>query len=79
MNKFGVCFSSLSGRVLVGRINKAGSEFLEKEDQSGNAIWAVAEWLEADYSGEPFEIFKPGGDYGYRLTVERIERQELER
>lgn len=75
MNKFGVCFSSLSGRILVGRINKAGNEFLEKEDLSGHALYAVAEWLESNYVGEPFEIFRPGGDYGYRLTVERIERR----
>lgn len=42
---------------------------------AGKAIWAVAEWLEAHYDGEPYEICRDpdGSGGGYRLTVERIE------
>jgi hypothetical protein len=44
----------------------------ETKDVSGQALWAVAHWLEVHDAGEPYEIYTHTGDYGYRLTVERI-------
>lgn len=50
---------------------------------AGRTIWEVAVWLEAHDSGEPYEIFaeplNDGHEFGYRLTVERIESPRLPR
>lgn len=71
--KFGIQYGYFGGKINVGNLNKYGTEFLNKEDLTGPAIWAVAEWLEARDEGYPYEIFKSQGGSGYRLTVERIE------
>lgn len=71
--KFGIQYGSLSGKISIGKLNKRGTEFLDKEELTGPAIWAVAEWLEAHDEGYPYEIFKAQGGPGYRLTVERID------
>ena len=51
----------------------------------GHVIWQVAEWVEAHYDGDPYELFRFAPDqddlpedqrYGYRLTVQRIPRPE---
>jgi hypothetical protein len=71
---FAVQFSPLSGRIRAGRVNKAGDAFTRHGDVSGQAIWAVAQWLEAHDAGWPYEIYRnvDGTGGGYRLTVERI-------
>lgn len=43
-----------------------------REDITGKALWAVALWVEAHNTGEPYEIFYHDGSGGYRLTVEKL-------
>ncbi|AGT11797.1 hypothetical protein N857_gp093 [Mycobacterium phage Wanda] len=74
MSKYGVQYEPSTGKIRAGRLNKAGDILVEKQDVSGSAIWAVAQWLEAHDEGFPYEIFKyvEGGE-GYRLIVEKLE------
>ncbi|MBB3752645.1 hypothetical protein FHT44_005157 [Mycolicibacterium sp. BK634] len=71
--KFGVQFQPLSHGIDAGRLGTAGQRtvFKDKCDVTGQAIWAVAQWIEA--GGEPHEIFRDieGGE-GYRITVEKL-------
>jgi hypothetical protein len=74
---FTVEFSTLTGRIRAGRVDKAGKAFTAHNEVTGHALWAVAQWLEAHDDGEPYEIFADEESaQGYRLTVERIERAD---
>lgn len=67
---YAVNFGSLSGSIYAGRVNKAGNAFSSKDNVTGQAIWAVAEWLlaHAEGDGSPYEI--TSGDVTIRLTAE---------
>ncbi len=76
MSDIGIQYSYLSQRILAGRLNKARTEFLDKHDVEDDAIWSVAQFIENRRNGLPHEIFLPSGEYGYRITVERIDWED---
>ena len=68
-NLFAVNYSPFTHLIRAGRVNKSGTSFTSHTDVTYQAVWAVAELVEAH--GEPYEI-RSGGE-GYRVTVERVE------
>jgi hypothetical protein len=73
--KFGIQFQQISATIDAGRLVTQAKRtvFTDKCDVTGYAIWAVAQWLEAHDSGEPYEIYQDiEGGSGYRLTVEKL-------
>lgn len=71
MTDFGVSYGSLSGKIYAGRINKAGTAFTSKSDQTMPALLAVADYVLGQFDGEVELLSK--GELGYRIIVERVE------
>lgn len=58
--QFGVSFQPLSGKILVGRLDRSGKAFKDKVDGSPMALRAVAEYLISEYEGEARITFPDG-------------------
>jgi len=64
-----IACSPLTGRILQGRVNKAGYAFIgEKRDVTSDVLRAVIE--KADFHGGTFEI--EGGDKKWTVTVATV-------
>jgi hypothetical protein len=64
---FGIQYSSLSGQIQVGRINKAGTEFTQHEYQTNPALYAVAEYVVNRMGGSMY-ISRDGKRYDIDVT-----------
>lgn len=51
MTEFGVQSSFLRDAIYVGRLNKAGTEFLEKAELTDMVLFAVTEYVRDNYGG----------------------------
>jgi hypothetical protein len=52
MTKHGIMNTPITNRIVIGKLNKAGTEFLDgKEDLTTEAIGAVAEHIIGKYDG----------------------------
>ena len=67
MSNLHVSTSPLTNRIHVGKVNKAGNAYLNKEDITGAACGAVAEHVVAN--GKPV-IVTCNGVPKYRISVE---------
>lgn len=72
---YGISYGSFSREILVGRLNKAGNEFLAKEPHTIEAALAVVEWVLNAHGGEVDLTPKTGG-VAYRITVTEVEGME---
>jgi hypothetical protein len=64
-----IACSPLTGRINLGRVNKAGSSFVgEKEDVTSDVLRAVIE--KADFHGGSFDI--EGGGKKWMVTVREV-------
>lgn len=52
MSSYGIKSGDFSPAIYVGRVNKAGTAFTDKEDQTGAALLAVAEWVRDRKDGD---------------------------
>lgn len=68
---YGIPFGHFSEKINVGRLNKAGTEFLSKEDQTISAALAVVEWVTEVHGGE-VDLTPRNGGPAFRITVEKI-------
>lgn len=66
--KFGLQFSSLSEIIQVGRINKAGTTFLEWEDKTQEFVRAAIDM----WGGYETEITQRETRKRYRIIIEEI-------
>ncbi|KRQ27142.1 MULTISPECIES: hypothetical protein [unclassified Mycobacteroides] len=48
---YGIDRGAFSERIYIGRINKAGTEWVTKEDHTDAAIWTVAEHVIESFNG----------------------------
>ncbi len=67
--KYSLTYSPLSKRILTGRHNKARTAFLDKEDVTGMAVAAVAEYIH----GGGFSTVSRDGKTHFKITVEVVE------
>ena len=72
--KFGIQLGWHSGRIYVGSLNKANTEFLDKEDRTEDAVWAVAK-LVTEHHGGDYSLTNPHG-VTMRIHVERDEEND---
>lgn len=70
MSKYGVSFGNLSDNIYIGRLDKTGAAFADKEDHTIAAALAVVEWVTKAHGGEVDLTPKNGGDT-YTIIVER--------
>jgi hypothetical protein len=64
-----IACSPLTGRINLGRVNKAGDSFIgEKEDVTSDVLRAVIE--KADFHGGSFDI--EGGGKKWMVTVREV-------
>lgn len=68
---YGVAYGHLSGRIHAGRLNKAGTAFISKDDCTIPVALAVVEWVTKQHAGEVELTPKTGGP-AYRIMVEVI-------
>jgi hypothetical protein len=52
MSAFAISYQLLSGRIFIGRLNKAQNAFLGKEDHTDQAVWSAAEYVANKHAGE---------------------------
>lgn len=71
-----IATSPLTGRIFMGRVNKAGNAFLTgKTDVTSDVLKAIVE--KAEYHGGAFVI--EGGDKTYKLAVAEVTPDEPEK
>jgi len=71
--RFGISNSPLSNRIFVGRINKKGTEYLEKQDMTFTAINAVIEHiLSKNEDGEEVALSDDKKIYVISVKIEDI-------
>lgn len=51
MTKYGVQAGAFSKAIHVGRLEKDGHAFADKEDHTGDVFQAVADWVERNHGG----------------------------
>ena len=68
MSEYGVHAQIFGDGIDVGRLNKARTSFLDKQDCTKDVILAVAEWAEKNYDGDT--RIKVGG-YRMEITVKK--------
>jgi len=67
--KYRIATSPMTGRIYAGRLNKAGTAFLDgKEDATSDVLRAVIE--KAEYHGGAFDI--QSGDDKWEITVTKV-------
>jgi L-serine deaminase len=69
---YGIDYGHFSENIHIGRLNKAGTEFVTKEDHTIPAALAVAAWVTNAHGGE-VDLTPTNGGSGFRITVERID------
>ena len=67
---FGINYQPLTERVYAGRLNKALTAFLDKQDVTNQAVAAVAEYVLAKYP-EGMSLRKPDGT-GWEIDVKGL-------
>lgn len=73
---YGIAYGHFSEKISIGRVNKAGTEFLGvKEDHTIPAALAVVEWVSEVHGGEVDLTPRDGGP-AFRITVEKINADE---
>ena len=71
MTKFGISNSPLTDRIFVGRLNKKGDTYLEKQDMTVTALWATIEHvMSKNESGENVAI--SDDDFRYSIAVTKV-------
>ena len=70
---FGINYSDLSGRILIGRLSKGGDTFHSKEDHTMAAMLEVARHVLGQHGGEVDLTPALGDGPAYRVTVQRID------
>lgn len=64
----------LSNKIHVGKLNKAGDEFLEKQDMTMEAFMAVINHIKTNIEDEGNNTVNiGGGDVLYSLTLEVLD------
>lgn len=71
--KYAVQSSLMSEAIYVGRLNKSGTAFLDKEEATDMAISAVGMYVRDNYGGSMKATF-PG--LGFDVTVTVTPREE---
>lgn len=66
-DKFGIQHSALTGQIQIGRVNRAGTEFVAHEYHTNDAVWAVAEYVEKTMGGSMY-ITLNGKRYNIDVT-----------
>ena len=75
--KYGIQASSFREAILVGRINKAGTEFLDKEEATDEVLAAVANYVRQHFEGGlTMDFTSKTGKPGFTLTV-TVDEHEL--
>jgi hypothetical protein len=72
--RYAVNYSSLTGTIYAGRIDKAGTAFTSKSDETMPALLAVADLVLEQHDGEVELNPKDGDGPAYRITVEKLDR-----
>lgn len=68
MSEYGVQAQIIGDGIDVGRLNKARTLFLDKQDCTVDVILAVAEWVEKNDDGNTrIKV----GDYRMEITVKK--------
>jgi len=74
--KYGVQTSFFREGIYVGRLNKAGTEFLDKEDRTDMILAAVAEYARQHFDGGlTMDFTSKAGKPGFTLTVTVTEHE----
>lgn len=74
MTNFAIDYSSLSDTIRVGRLNKKGDTYLDKQDKTAQAVEAVCRYISDDFSQTYERIFSfDGGKTHMKLTLEPCE------
>lgn len=68
--KYPINYSPLTGTIYAGRVNKEGTAFTGKSDETMPALLAVADHILDRHDGT-VELTSDS-EPGYRITVERI-------
>jgi len=71
MSQYVINYSRLTGTIYAGRVNKAGTAFTSKSDETMPALLAVADHVLEQHGGTV--DLTAEGEPGYRITVERID------
>jgi len=75
--KFGISQSPLTNNIYVGRLNKKGNEYLEKEDMTLEALYAVIKHIEQNIEHDghnTVNITNDGVKYELSLKVKAEEQ-----
>ena len=71
--EFGISQSPLTNNIYVGRLNKKGNEYLEKQDMTMGVIMSVIAHIKQNIEDEDantINISSDGGTVKYSLTLE---------
>lgn len=73
MSDYGVQAQIFGDGINVGRINKARTEFIDKQDCTADVLLAVAKWVEKNHDGGAWIKV---GDYRVEITVKKEEEDQ---